>query len=123
MSASTDFSPMNRRRRARRVRGSCAWAGGAPGRFHTTTARRDVDVAALSIAGGGRFSRAPAHRLRRTIARAISPRVNIREHVALLDERLDRLSVGRRLVASLGFEPRSVELAVYQPDSSYTAER
>ncbi|MCX5746528.1 MAG: hypothetical protein NT062_28965 [Proteobacteria bacterium] len=49
--------------------------------------------------------------------------MNIRDHVALLDERLDRLSVGRRLVASLGFEPRSVELAIYKPGGNDTAER
>lgn len=56
--------------------------------------------------------------LRRSITRAMSPLVNIREHVALLDERLDRLSVGRRLVASLRIEPQSVEFAVYKPGSS-----
>jgi len=41
----------------------------------------------------------------------------------LLDRRLDGLSVGRRLIASLGFEPRAVEFAVYKPGGGYTAER
>ncbi len=55
--------------------------------------------------------------------RAIRPPVNIREHLALLDKRLDGLSVGRRLIASLGFDPRAIEFAVYRPGSGYTPER
>ena len=75
-------------------------------------------VRAIRASANGRMAR-----LRHWITRAISPLVNIREQVALLDERLDRLSVGRRLVASLRFEPRSVEFAVYKSGSSYTPER
>ena len=49
--------------------------------------------------------------------------MDTQEHVALVDERLDGLSVGRRLIRSLGFDPRSIELAVYQPGIGYTPER
>ena len=49
--------------------------------------------------------------------------MNTREHVALLDERLDGLSVGRRLIASLGFEPAAIEFAVYKPGTGCTPER
>lgn len=49
--------------------------------------------------------------------------VNVPEHLALLDKRLDGLSVGRRLITSLGFDPRAVEFAVYKPGVGYTAER
>ena len=49
--------------------------------------------------------------------------VNIQEHVALLDARLDRLSVGRRCIASLGFDPQAVEFAIYRPGAGYTPER
>jgi hypothetical protein len=45
------------------------------------------------------------------------------EHVTLLDARLDALSVGRRLIASLGFEPRAVEFAIFRPGQGYAAER
>jgi hypothetical protein len=49
--------------------------------------------------------------------------VNVQEHVALLDKRLEALSVGRRLIASLGVEPRAIEFAVYEPRTGYTPER
>ena len=49
--------------------------------------------------------------------------MNIQEHVALLDARLDRLSVGRRCIASLGFDPQAVEFAIYRPGAGYTPER
>jgi hypothetical protein len=45
------------------------------------------------------------------------------EHLALLDRRLDALSVGRRLITSLGFDPRSVAFAVYAPGVGHTPER
>jgi hypothetical protein len=51
------------------------------------------------------------------------PPLNIHEHLALLDQRLDGLSVGRRLIASLGFEPHALEFAVYQPGAGYTPRR
>ena len=41
----------------------------------------------------------------------------------MLDERLEKLSVGRRLIASLAMEPRTIEFAVYRPGSGYTPER
>lgn len=41
----------------------------------------------------------------------------------MLDARLDRLSVGRRLIASLGFDPQAVELAIYSHGARYTPER
>ena len=40
-----------------------------------------------------------------------------------LDERLEKLSVGRRLIASLGMEPRMIAFAVHRPGSGYTPER
>ena len=61
--------------------------------------------------------------LRDQNGRAIRRPVNIQEHVALLDKRLDGLSVGRRLITSLGFDPRAVEFAVYTPGLGYTPER
>lgn len=49
--------------------------------------------------------------------------MNVQELVALFDRRLDGLSVGRRLITSLGAHPRAIEFAVYRPEAGYTPER
>lgn len=47
----------------------------------------------------------------------------IPEWLSHLDQRLEAMSVGRRLVSSLGYDPEAIELAVHAPGQGYTAER
>jgi hypothetical protein len=46
------------------------------------------------------------------------------EHLREIDQRLEQMSVARRLIMSLGFEPSTIELAIHREgDGSYTPER